>query len=90
MICESAFHSVFTFNTFLRSFAIFFAEAAAILLPGLVSISSAKIRRTIRFVPFEDLKLRKPSERLLFPSFYVIAKYCGTILPSLFTFFIHS
>ena len=39
--------------------------------PGFISISPARMRRVIKLVPFEDLKLRNPSELLRFRSFLV-------------------
>ena len=39
--------------------------------PGFISISPARMRRVIKLVPFEGLKLRNPSELLQFPSFLV-------------------
>ena len=42
--------------------------------PGFISISPAKIIRINKFVPFEGLKLRNPSELLRLPIFLVKAK----------------
>ena len=39
--------------------------------PGFISISPASVRRVIKLVPVEALKLRNPSELLRFPSFLV-------------------
>ena len=48
--------------------------------PGFISISPARMRRVIRLVPFEGLKLRNLSELLQFPSFLVYAKKWDTPL----------
>ena len=42
--------------------------------PGFISISPAKMMRMSKFVPFDGLKLRNPSELLHLPSFLVHAK----------------
>ena len=41
--------------------------------PGFISISPARMIRINKFVPFEGLKLRSPSELLRFPSFLILA-----------------
>ena len=40
-----------------------------------ISISPARMIRINKFVPFEGLKLRSPSEFLRFPSFLILAKH---------------
>ena len=47
--------------------------------PGFISISPAKMMRMSKFVPFDGLKLRNPSELLHLPSFLVHAKLMGVI-----------
>ena len=53
------------------------------LEPGFISISPARMIRINKFVPFEGLKLRCPSELLRFPSFLILAKHwdicCGNV-----------
>ena len=48
--------------------------------PGFISISPARMIRINKFVPFEGLKLRSPSELLRFPSFLILAKHWDTLL----------
>ena len=48
--------------------------------PRFISISPARMVRTNKFVPFEGLKLRSPSELLRFPSFLILAKHRDTLL----------
>ena len=48
--------------------------------PGFISISPARMIRINKFVPFEGLKLRSPSELLRFPSFLILAKHWETLL----------
>ena len=72
-----AIFTVSTFDPFLRSFVVLFVEATAIPWTGVsLDVPSQDQKNHTRFVAFEDLKLRKHSERLLFPGFFVIAKYC--------------
>ena len=48
--------------------------------PGFISISPARMIRINKFVPFEGLKLRSPSELLRFPSFLILVKHWDTLL----------
>ena len=50
------------------------------LRPAFISISPARMVRINKFVPFEGLKLRSPSELLRFPSFLILAKHWDTLL----------
>ena len=54
--------------------------------PGFISISPARMKRVIRLVPFEGLKLHNPSELLRFPSFLVYA--IGEIFVTNLTFLV--
>ena len=48
--------------------------------PGFISISPARMIRINKFVPFDGLKLRNPSELLRLPSFLILAKHWDTLL----------
>ena len=48
--------------------------------PRFISISTVRMIRINKFVPFEGLKLRSPSELLRFPSFLILAKHWDTLL----------
>ena len=60
------------------------------LRPGFISISPAKMIRINKFIPFEGLKLRSPSELLRFPSFLILAKHWDTLLWEFFKLILHS
>ena len=66
---KSAFHSPHI-RHLIRCLEIFLQRHWN-LEPGFISISPARMRRVIKLVKFEGLKLRSPSELLRFPSFLV-------------------
>ena len=75
MMRESAFHSPRIQRPDLKLCNIVLQRLHWNLGPGLISISPARMRRVIKLVPFEGLKLRISSELLRFPSFLVLAKH---------------
>ena len=52
-----------------------FTKAALKPWTGFISITPARMRRVIKLVPFEGLKLRNPSELLRFPSICQTLRY---------------
>ena len=68
MMRESAFHSPRIRRPYLMPCNMFLQRQHWNMGPGFISISPARMRRVIKLVPFEDLKLCNPSELLRFPS----------------------
>ena len=60
--------------------AIFLQRRHWNLEPGFISISPARMIRINKFVLFEGLKLRSPSELLQFPSFLILAQNWDSLL----------